>query len=91
VVPKLLRRPKRLQTYGDGTELDHIEDLPTDRDKEVRYRVQPKGYGNRIPGATYASKVAEKSSQLVGKGTLRRGGKLEGGVTNGKLFQKLKF
>ena len=90
VVPKLLRRPKRQQTYGDGTELDHIEDLPTDRDKEVRYRVQPKGFGNRIPGATYASKVAEKS-QSIDKGTLRRRGKLEGGATHGNFSQNLKF
>ncbi|KAG7450651.1 uncharacterized protein BT62DRAFT_1001450 [Guyanagaster necrorhizus] len=52
--PKVLRRPKRLRTYGDGTELDGIEDLPTDRDKESRFRVQPKGHGHRIPGGSFA-------------------------------------
>ncbi|TFL06783.1 hypothetical protein BDV98DRAFT_559969 [Pterulicium gracile] len=65
--PKVLRRPKRQRTYGDGTELDEIDDLPTDRDKEVKYRVQPKGYGNRIPGGSYPSKLPESN-----KGTIRR-------------------
>jgi hypothetical protein len=67
--PKVLRRPKRQHTYGDGTELDEIDDLPTDREKEGRFRVQPKGYGNRIPGASYPS---------VEKGTVRKKGKREG-------------
>jgi len=44
--------------------LDGFDDLPTDRDKESRYRVQPKGYGNRVPGASYPSKTE--------KGTVRR-------------------
>ncbi|TFK56971.1 hypothetical protein OE88DRAFT_1619033 [Heliocybe sulcata] len=55
--PKVLKRPKRQRTYGDGTELDSIDDLPTDRDKEMRYRVQSKNSANRIPGATYAQVV----------------------------------
>ncbi|KAF7436679.1 hypothetical protein PC9H_003512 [Pleurotus ostreatus] len=70
VAPKVLRRPKRQRTYGDGTELDSIEDLPADREKEARYRVQPKGYGNRIPGGTYPSKATEK-------GTVRKKGRRE--------------
>lgn len=70
-IPKLLRRPKRSKTYGDGTELDGFEDLPTDRDKEVRYRVQPKGFGNRIPGAAFPSKVGDKD-KAADKGTLRK-------------------
>ncbi|KAF5385313.1 hypothetical protein D9615_001412 [Tricholomella constricta] len=70
--PKLLRRPKRQRTYGDGTELDGIEDLPTDRDKEGRFRVHPKGYGNRVPGATFSS---SKSNE---KGTIRRKGRRTG-------------
>lgn len=61
--PKVLRRPKRLRTYGDGTELDQFADLPTNREMEVKYHVQPKGYGNRIPGATYSAVV--KSSDKV--------------------------
>ncbi|KAJ3515280.1 hypothetical protein NLJ89_g1855 [Agrocybe chaxingu] len=77
--PRLLRRPKRLRTYGDGTELDGIDDLPTDREKEVRYRVQPKGYGNRIPGATFSTKPAEKEKD---KGTIRRRTKRSGSATN---------
>lgn len=85
LAPKLLRRPKRPRTYGDGTELDHIEDLPTDRDKEVRYRVEPKGYGNRIPGATYPSKAAEKIKTSE-KGTVRRKSKWEG-TTQGPFIR----
>ncbi|KAF8647911.1 hypothetical protein AX16_006443 [Volvariella volvacea WC 439] len=77
VAPKLLRRPKRQRTYGDGTELDDIEDLPLDREKEGRFRVQPKGYGNRVPGGTYSSKSAEKEKEKApstssGTGTIRR-------------------
>ncbi|KAJ7900211.1 hypothetical protein B0H14DRAFT_2672729 [Mycena olivaceomarginata] len=56
--------PKRQRLYGDGTELDAFDDLPTDRDKESRFRVQPKGYGNRVPGGSYPSKPE--------KGTMRR-------------------
>ncbi|KDQ63399.1 hypothetical protein JAAARDRAFT_120201 [Jaapia argillacea MUCL 33604] len=75
---KVLKRPKRQRTYGDGTELDNFDDLPTDRDKEVKYRVQPKGYGNRVPGGSYPSKSLEKDSS---KGTMRRKRKGSGGST----------
>ncbi|EDR15743.1 uncharacterized protein LACBIDRAFT_291629 [Laccaria bicolor S238N-H82] len=80
-VPKLLRRPKRQRTYGDGTELDGIDDLPTDREKEGRFRVQPKAIGNRIPGASYpnTNKSGEKPSE---KGTIRRKGKRDGSATD---------
>lgn len=67
--PKVLRRPKRPRTYGDGTELDAIDDLPTNRDQEGRFRVMPKGYGNRVPGGSYSSKD---------KGTVRKKGHREG-------------
>ncbi|TDL28582.1 hypothetical protein BD410DRAFT_893568 [Rickenella mellea] len=72
IVPKLLRRTKR-RTYGDGTELDGIEDLPTDRDKEARFRVQPKVIQNRVPGGSYPK--VEKDSN---KGTIRRKRELSG-------------
>ncbi|KAJ7169757.1 hypothetical protein C8R46DRAFT_1162509 [Mycena filopes] len=62
--PRVLRRPKRQRLFGDGTELDGFDDLPTDRDKESRFRVQPKGYGNRVPGGSYPTKSE--------KGTIRR-------------------
>ena len=89
VVPKLLRRPKRQRTYGDGTELDGIDDLPTNREKEVRYRVQPKGFGNRIPGATYPPNTGDKMAAIdkpSDKGTIRKKGKREGSITNGTLI-----
>jgi hypothetical protein len=78
-VPKVLRRPKRQRTYGDGTELDGIDDLPTDREKEGRFRVMPKGYGNRVPGGTYSSKTAGD------KGTIRKKGRREGPETSAGL------
>ncbi|KAH9944115.1 uncharacterized protein BXZ73DRAFT_39151 [Epithele typhae] len=65
--PKLLKKPKRPRTYGDGTELDTFDDLPTDREKEGKFRVQPKGYGNRVPGASY-----QKPSDVSATGTIRR-------------------
>ena len=78
--PKVLKKPKRQRTYGDGTELDGFEDLPTDREKEGQYRVQPKGYGNRIPGASYP-----KSSDASATGTIRRKGKRDfSGSGNGE-------
>ena len=89
VVPKLLRRPKRQQTYGDGTELDGIEDLPTNREKEVRYRVQPKGFGNRIPGAAYPPNAGDRITpidKLPDKGTVRKKEKREGSISNGTFI-----
>ncbi|KAJ7630812.1 hypothetical protein FB45DRAFT_916617 [Roridomyces roridus] len=62
--PLLMRPTQPVRLFGDGTELDGFDDLPTDRDKESRYRVQPKGYGNRVPGGSYPPKPD--------KGTMRR-------------------
>ncbi|EJD04054.1 uncharacterized protein FOMMEDRAFT_140130 [Fomitiporia mediterranea MF3/22] len=67
---KPARRLKR-RDFGDGTELDEIEDLPTDRDKEAKFRVQPKPPPSRVPSGSSQSsqpKVEEKPA----KGTLRR-------------------
>ena len=89
VIPKLLRRPKRQRTYGDGTELDGIEDLPTNREKEVRYRVQPKGFGNRIPGAAYPPNAVDRitaTDKLPDKGTIRKKEKREGSISNGTFI-----
>ncbi|KAI0094967.1 hypothetical protein BDY19DRAFT_57172 [Irpex rosettiformis] len=66
---KVLKRPKRQQTYGDGTELDAFDDLPLDREKEGKYRVVPKGYGNRVPGS---SSVMPKADSQADQGSLRR-------------------
>jgi len=82
--PKVLKRPKRQKTYGDGTELDGFDDLPTDRDKESQYHVPPKGYGNRVPGSVYTSKptpVIESDN----KGTVRRKRRTES-TSNGLFF-----
>ena len=73
---KVLRKPKRQRTFGDGTELDGFEDLPLDREKEGQYRVQPKNTVNRVPGASY-SKAVISGADALGAGTLRRKGKRE--------------
>lgn len=44
--PKVMRKPKRIQAFSDGTELDAFDDLPEDTEKERKYRVQPIGRGN---------------------------------------------
>jgi hypothetical protein len=67
--PKVLKKPKRQRLYGDGTELDTFDDLPTNRDKESRYHVQPKGYGNRVGSASRPHCAENKDS---GKVTLRK-------------------
>ena len=69
VAPKVLKKPKRQRQFGDGTELDNFDDLPTDRDKESQYRVKPKGHGNRVTGAS-REKIADSKEPV--KGTLRK-------------------
>ncbi len=56
-----------------------IEDLPVDRDKEARLRVQPKACQNRIPSGS-----VPKSDKDFGKGTIRR-------KKDGELFFELEF
>lgn len=58
-----MMRPQKSRVFGDGSELDNIDDLSTDRDKESRFDVHPQNK-NRIPGGSY--------SNLSEKGTLRR-------------------
>lgn len=70
--PKLLRRPKRQRTYGDGTELDAFDDLPTDRDKEGRFRVQPKAMSRGPVGNLSKSSDKEKDKET---GTMRKKGR----------------
>lgn len=74
LAPKLLRRPKRQRTYGDGTELDGFEDLPTDRDKEGKFRTQPKATSRG--GATTCSKSSSKEKDKD-KGTVHKKGRLD--------------
>lgn len=70
--PKLLRRPKRQRTYGDGTELDAFDDLPTDRDKEGRFRVQPKATNRGSVANLSKSSDKEKDKET---GTMRKKGR----------------
>ncbi|KAF8846260.1 hypothetical protein BDN67DRAFT_29277 [Paxillus ammoniavirescens] len=73
--PKLLRRPKRQRTYGDGTELDGFDDLPTDREKEGKFRVQPKATSRGA--VTSLLKTCDKDKEKD-KGTLRKKGRIDG-------------
>jgi len=65
----VLKKPKRQRLYGDGTELDTFDDLPTDRDKESQYHVQPKGYGNRAAAPRREKSIETKDP---GRGTIRK-------------------
>ena len=69
IAPKVLKKPKRQRLYGDGTELDTFDDLPTDRDKESQYHVKPRGYGNRAAGPSREKSVEIKDP---GRGTIRK-------------------
>ena len=71
--PKILKRPKKARTYGDGTELDGIEDLPTDRDREIRYRVTPKAVGApRLGNSKPTEKVPDVKGTIGRKTGLKR-------------------
>ena len=75
--PLVLKKPRKPRPYGDGTELDGIEDLPLNTDKEGRFRVHPKSSSNRIPAASFerplAKSAAEKPAESISvKGSIRR-------------------
>ncbi|WAR53532.1 hypothetical protein PtB15_3B40 [Puccinia triticina] len=46
VIPHQLRRPRRPRTYGDGTELDEFDDLPTSKEKEKQFTRAVKNTSN---------------------------------------------
>lgn len=73
IAPKLLRRPKRQRTYGDGTELDGFDDLPTDREKECKFRIQPKAMSRGVVNGALKSSDKEKET-----GTMRKKGRRDG-------------
>ncbi|KAH7344660.1 hypothetical protein B0J17DRAFT_763429 [Rhizoctonia solani] len=62
--PKVMRKPKRVQAFSDGTELDAFDDLPEDTEKERKYRVQPAGRGN--VSASRGEKGASTTSTATG-------------------------
>ncbi|KAH7104614.1 hypothetical protein BKA62DRAFT_767674 [Auriculariales sp. MPI-PUGE-AT-0066] len=76
-VARPLRKPKRAKVYGDGTELDKFEDLPTDREKERKYRVPPKSATALLPAPPPLR--TSPSSGAIGK----RGGRERGGSVSG--------
>ncbi|CAE6423457.1 unnamed protein product [Rhizoctonia solani] len=74
--PKVMRKPKRIQAFSDGTELDAFDDLPEDTEKERKFRVQPTGRGNvsssRGEKGSSASTVSGGTLGRKAGGTLRR-------------------
>ncbi|KAG8803110.1 hypothetical protein FRC17_006273, partial [Serendipita sp. 399] len=64
---KILKRPKRLVQYDDGSALDAIEDLPVNREVEDRYKVVPKGYST-------GGRIVRKDSG-TGKGSMSQDGR----------------
>lgn len=44
--PKLMKKPKTTRAYGDGTELDALDDLVVEKEKERKFRVTPKATSN---------------------------------------------
>lgn len=67
VVPQQLRRPKRPRAYGDGTELDGFDDLPTSKEKEKMFTRVVKSYHHHASRTTSskpgASVLSPSSSQ----------------------------
>lgn len=53
----ILRKPKRSQHYGDGTELDAFDDLPANKEKERRFKAIAKG---RPDSGTTASQQSSR-------------------------------
>jgi hypothetical protein len=72
----VMRKPKRIQAFSDGTELDAFDDLPEDTEKERKFRVQPTGRGNvsssRGEKGSSASTVSGGTLGRKAGGTLRR-------------------
>ncbi|KAG8903951.1 hypothetical protein FRB99_002474 [Tulasnella sp. 403] len=69
---KILRRPKKSRIFGDGTELDGIEDLKVEREKESKYRVTPSARGNVTQPRVRATSVAGPVMGLGPTGTISR-------------------
>ncbi|KIO17831.1 hypothetical protein M407DRAFT_32491 [Tulasnella calospora MUT 4182] len=83
---RVLRRPKKSRVFGDGSELDGIEDLAVEREKESKYRVAPTGRGNVGQGKSAKQPATSSSSSTtVGpNGTIgRRRGLVEVGLRAG--------
>ena len=79
---KSIRRTKR-RVFGDGTELDAFEDLPTDRDREAQFRKPPKGIQSRLPAG---SSNQLRNDNESGKNTIRRKRELSGMIRGCSCF-----
>ncbi|KAF8317345.1 hypothetical protein DL93DRAFT_2165608 [Clavulina sp. PMI_390] len=59
--PSLMKKPKSARTWGDGTELDGLEDLAVENEKERKYRVTPKATSNMLRSNSTSTAVVSKS------------------------------
>ncbi|EEB09720.2 two-component GAP Byr4, partial [Schizosaccharomyces japonicus yFS275] len=63
-------KPRKVRHWGDGNELDMLEDLPVDEQAEKRYTVEPVGRGApRIAGAFKSSPDSSPTKRLSHTGT----------------------
>ncbi|KAF9508851.1 hypothetical protein BS47DRAFT_1397462 [Hydnum rufescens UP504] len=70
---KILRRPKTVQSYGDGTELDGIADPVVENEKERLFRMKPKTSSSTVVATSVTSKEKQpSSSNSTSTGTIGR-------------------
>ncbi|KDQ12929.1 hypothetical protein BOTBODRAFT_176062 [Botryobasidium botryosum FD-172 SS1] len=68
---RVLRKPRKARVYGDGTELDWIEDLSVEREKERRFTVDAKDRSGvaGMSANTSASGNAGERRRVSGSGS----------------------
>lgn len=83
--PLTLSKPKRARQYGDGTELDEFDDLPTNKEKEMRSSLGP---SSPIPAVAAKKRLVKRdgSASSISSVKTARGGSVvasRGGRTAG--------
>jgi hypothetical protein len=63
---KVLTTPRRIQDFGDGSELDAFDDLPVSVAMEKKYRVQAKGVGT--PNGVHRFNTGNTTVRKMGDG-----------------------
>jgi hypothetical protein len=67
---KVLTTPRRIQDFGDGSELDAFDDLPVSAAVEKKYRVQAKGVGT--PNGVHRFNTGNTTVRKMGDGIFLR-------------------
>jgi hypothetical protein len=66
---KVMRNPKRQRQYGDGTELDGFDDLPTNKEKERRFMKEVAGGSGTVRKAAVSKDMKKALKELKKKTT----------------------